>query len=77
MREYTMEEIAKANGQGGQPALVVYDGKVYDVSKSDLWADGNHQEEHVAGRDLTAEMNEAPHDEEVLSRFQQVGVVKK
>lgn len=77
MREYTMEEIAKANGQSGQPALVVYDGKVYDVSKSDLWMDGNHQESHQAGRDLTVEMNEAPHDEEVLTRYPQVGVLKK
>jgi len=77
VREYTMEEITKANGHNGQPALVVYDGKVYDVSKSDLWVDGYHQDSHNAGRDLTVEINEAPHDEEVLTRFPQVGVLKK
>jgi len=77
MREYVAEEIAKSNGQNGKPALVIYDGRVYDVSKSDLWTDGNHQESHSAGRDLTVEMNEAPHDEEVLKRFPQVGILKK
>lgn len=77
MREYTMEEIAKANGQAGAPALFVFDGKVYDVSKSDLWMDGNHQDMHTAGRDLTAEMTDAPHDEDVLRRYPVVGVVKK
>ena len=77
MKEYTMEEIAKANGQSGQPALVVYDGKVYDVSKSDLWMDGYHQDVHNAGRDLTQAMNEAPHDDEVLKRYPMVGVLKK
>jgi predicted heme/steroid binding protein len=76
MREYTVEEVSKANGQNGHPALVVYDGRVYDVSKSDLWMDGDHQG-HNAGRDLTVDMNEAPHDEEVLMRFPQVGVLKK
>ena len=77
MREYTLEEIAKANGKGGAPALFVFDGKVYDVSKSDLWMDGDHQEMHNAGRDLTAEMADAPHDEDVLKRYPVVGVLKK
>ncbi len=77
MKEYTMEEVAKANGQGGAPTLFVYQGKVYDVSKSDLWVDGNHEEMHTAGRDLTAEIVDAPHDEDVLRRFPIVGILKK
>lgn len=77
MREYTLEEIAKANGQGGAPALVAFQGNVYDVSKSDLWVGGDHQEMHNAGRDLTSEMADAPHDEEVLKRYPVVGVLKK
>jgi len=77
MREYTLEEIAKANGQGGAPALVAFQGNVYDVSKSDLWVGGGHQEMHNAGRDLTSEMADAPHDEEVLKRYPVVGVLKK
>lgn len=77
MREYTLEEVAKANGQGGAPALVAFQGNVYDVSKSDLWVGGDHQEMHNAGRDLTSEMADAPHDEEVLKRYPIVGVLKK
>ena len=77
MREYTLEEVAKANGQGGAPALVAFQGNVYDVSKSDLWVGGDHQEMHNAGRDLTSEMADAPHDEEVLKRYPVVGVLKK
>ncbi len=77
MREYTLEEIAKANGKAGSPALLVYQGNVYDVSKSDLWIGGDHQEMHNAGHDLTVEMSEAPHDEDVLKRFPVVGVLKK
>lgn len=77
LKEYTLEEIAKANGQGGAPALIVHQGKVYDVSKSDMWTDGNHEEMHTAGRDLTSELADAPHDEDVLKRYPMVGILKK
>jgi predicted heme/steroid binding protein len=77
MREYTREELAKANGQNGAPALVAVNGDIYDVSKSDLWGDGYHMDTHSAGRDLTSALGEAPHDDEVLKRYPQVGVLKK
>lgn len=77
LKEYTLDELAKANGQGGASALIVHLGNVYDVSKSDLWVDGNHEEMHTAGRDLTSEMADAPHDEDVLKRYPIVGVLKK
>jgi predicted heme/steroid binding protein len=76
-REYTRDELMKANGQNGAPALVVLNGNVYDVSKSDLWKDGYHMDLHNAGRDLTSGFDEAPHDEEVLKRYPLVGTLKK
>ena len=77
MREYTREELLKANGRNGAPALVAVGGNVYDLSKSDLWKDGYHMELHNAGRDQTSGMAEAPHDEEVLKRYPLVGTLRK
>jgi predicted heme/steroid binding protein len=75
--EYTMEEVAKHNGPGGTGVWFVYQGKIYDVSKSDLWVDGYHQELHNAGKDLSSEMADAPHDVEVLERYPVIGILKK
>jgi len=73
LREYTKEELAKANGQNDAPTLVAVDGKVYDVSKSDLWIESYHPDLHNSGRDLTSALSEAPHDREVFKGFPIVG----
>jgi len=75
--EYTMEEVAKHKGPGGTGVWFVHQGKIYDVSKSDLWVDGDHQGMHSAGRDITSEMADAPHDEDVLTRYPVIGILKK
>ena len=49
-----------------------YQGYIYDVTNSRLWKDGNHYE-HWAGQDLTEEIVEAPHNEQVLEKFKVVG----
>jgi predicted heme/steroid binding protein len=54
---------------------MAYQGKVYDVTDSPLWINGDHQGLHEAGRDLTAEMSEAPHGEETLANMKVVGVL--
>lgn len=66
-RPFTTKELARYNGKQGNPVYVAVDGKVYDVSKSALWRDGTHMGQHVAGRDLTLELNAAPHGSEVLA----------
>ena len=75
VRTFTLSELATYNGRNGQPAYVAYKGKVYDVTSSSLWEDGEHQLEHKAGRDLTEDMNNAPHSEETLDRVVVVGVL--
>lgn len=65
------------DGKDGRPAYIAYKGKVYDVTESYLWADGDHQGEHVAGRDLTDEIGSAPHGEEELERVKPVGVLAR
>ena len=74
MKEFTREQLAQFNGKDGQPAYVAYDGKVYDMSDSAMWDDGDHEAMHFAGQDLTAEHDDAPHDVYVTD-FPQVGTL--
>jgi len=76
MKEFTEKELALYNGENGKPAYVAYKGKVYDVSTSFLWKDGNHQVLHKAGVDLTTALEHAPHGEEALKKFPVVGILR-
>ena len=71
-RRFTREELKRYNGSGGQPVYIAYRGKVYDVTPSSLWTEGQHFE-HFAGADLTDELADAPHGEEVFENFPVVG----
>src|SRR5512147_2858894 len=77
MKEFTLEEIKKSNGKEGSPALVVYKGRVIDVSASNLWKAGLHMNRHNAGSDLSSDIMAAPHTPEVLDRYPQVGILKE
>jgi predicted heme/steroid binding protein/uncharacterized membrane protein len=76
LKEFNLEDLAEFNGADGKPVYVAYQGRVYDVSGSDLWAGGEHMAGHIAGADLSAEFPEAPHGDEVFERYPQVGVLK-
>ena len=73
----TPEELLSFDGKDGKPVYVAFQGKVYDVTKSRLWATGSHMKRHLAGKDLTGDITAAPHGPEVLERYPQVGVLKK
>lgn len=77
MKQFNPDEFAAANGKDGKPALVVVDGKVYDVSSSKKWAQGHHMNRHHAGHDLSGEIKAAPHGPEVLERFDMVGTLSQ
>jgi predicted heme/steroid binding protein/uncharacterized membrane protein len=77
MKELTGEELSSFNGKDGQPIYIAFQGKVYDVTKSPLWAKGLHMNRHPAAKDLTGEISAAPHGPEVLKRYPQIGAVKK
>jgi predicted heme/steroid binding protein/uncharacterized membrane protein len=74
-RAFTPEDLAQCDGKEGRPMYVAYRGVVYDVSKSKLWRTGMHMRKHSPGQDLTREMAEAPHGEEVFARVARVGVL--
>lgn len=67
---FTREELAKYNGQNGQPAYVAVDGVVYDLTK--VFHSGSHYS-HLAGRDLTTAFN----SEHALGQITKYPVVGK
>jgi len=72
---FTLEELARFDGKNGHRAYIAFRGKVYDVTDSALWQDGEHIPNHTAGHDLSGEMDEAPHGPENLERMTLVGVL--
>jgi predicted heme/steroid binding protein/uncharacterized membrane protein len=77
MQEFDIAELEKFDGNNGRPVCVAYKGKVYDVSNSKLWKNGLHMKRHHAGNDLTADIQGAPHEPDVLERYPQIGTLKK
>jgi predicted heme/steroid binding protein len=73
-KTFTAAELSEFNGKNGKPAYVGYKGKVYEVTESYQWGDGEHLG-HLAGKDLTDQMELAPHAEEVMERMKVVGVL--
>jgi len=76
MKEFDEAELAKFNGENGNPVYVAYKGKVYDVTESKLWRKGLHMKRHHAGGDLTGDIQGAPHEPDVLERYPQIGTLK-
>ena len=64
---FNQTELAKYNGQDGQPAYVAVDGVVYDVTGVAAWAGGKHHG-NLAGQELTAVIEtKSPHGRKVLT----------
>ena len=74
-RKFTLNELKQYDGREGRPAYIAYKGKVYDVTDSYLWINGDHQGQHEAGKDLTEEIASAPHGEEMLHKAKLIGVL--
>jgi predicted heme/steroid binding protein len=67
-RVFSELEFRRYTGEDGSPRYIAYRGVVYDVSDCPKWRTGMHEQLHFAGLDLTGELIEAPHGEEVFSR---------
>lgn len=68
----SLTQLALRNGQDKPEVWIAYKGLVYDVSQSRLWKNGIHYE-HWAGQELTPEIAEAPHTDEVFRKFKAIG----
>lgn len=73
VRRIDRSELEKNNGKDGQPAYVAVEGKVYDLSPSQLWDGGSHMNTHEAGNELSLAIQAAPHGVEVFEKFETVG----
>jgi predicted heme/steroid binding protein len=67
-RKVTLAELRRNNGDYGAPKYVAYEGVVYDVTDCPRWRRDMHERMHFPGLDLTAEIAEAPHKQEVFTR---------
>jgi len=76
MQEFKPEDMGRFDGKEERSTYVVVEGKVYDLSSSALWKEGQHMGQHEAGGDLSDDLAGAPHGAEVLERFEQAGVLK-
>lgn len=72
---FDITKLSMYDGKEGRPAYVLYKDTVYDVTESAKWKEGAHFTQHAAGKDLTSQMENAPHTDEVLSRFPIAAVV--
>jgi predicted heme/steroid binding protein len=72
MKAYSRAQLALRNGQDREEIWCAYQGFIYDVSSSRLWRNGKHYE-HWAGQDLTDELPDAPHTDQVFNRFTIIG----
>jgi len=77
MQEFDPEKLEEFDGRDGRSCYVAVQGKVYDLSDSSLWKTGKHMGRHTAGRELDQALENAPHGEEMLKKFRQVGIIKK
>jgi predicted heme/steroid binding protein len=75
MKIYSKSQLSMQNGQDSNAVWIAYKGKIYDVSRSKLWKTGMHYE-HWAGQDLTDELKDAPHNENVFDKFEVIGLLK-
>jgi predicted heme/steroid binding protein len=74
MNVITKAQLALRNGQDKPEIWIAYQGNVYDVTHSRLWRNGKHYE-HWAGQDLTAELKDAPHTDQVFEKLTPIGVL--
>ncbi len=68
METFTELQLRRGDGEQGRRALIAYRGLVYDVTDCPQWRNGLHKNLHYAGQDLTGELPEAPHTDEVFGR---------
>lgn len=69
---YTRQQLSTRNGVDRDEMWIAYQGVIYEVGFSRHWRNGIHYG-HWAGQDLSEELTDAPHAEEVFRRCKVVG----
>jgi 2-oxoglutarate ferredoxin oxidoreductase subunit beta len=73
LKPFPLKELQRFDGQEGRPLYIGYKGKVYDLSSSPLFQGEKRMRCHIAGKDLTREIEFAPHGEDLVLKFPVVG----
>ena len=64
----TTIELIRNNGERGSRKWIAYKGIVYDVTDCPKWRLEMHERLHFPGQDLSSELHDAPHKEDVFTR---------
>lgn len=67
-RIVTQLELRRNTGERGTRKFIAYNGIIYDVTDCPRWHKELHERLHFPGQDLSGEIEEAPHGEDVFSR---------
>ena len=67
VRIYSLEELKCFDGEVLSKIYLAFKGIVYDVTECMKWKTGIHEKQHFPGQDLSPEISEAPHGEEVFN----------
>lgn len=67
-RIITKLELRRNTGERGTRKFIAYKGIVYDVTDCPKWRTDLHENLHFPGQNLTGEIEEAPHEEDVFTR---------
>ena len=67
-RIVTQMELRRSTGERGTRKLIAFEGVVYDVTDCPKWRLEMHEQLHFPGQDLSSELPDAPHKEDVFSR---------
>ncbi len=71
----TLQQLAEKDGKNGQECWVAIDGKVYNLTDSSKWVNGEHTTTSgvECGNDLSEKIKESPHGKSALSKYPVVG----
>lgn len=65
-RIIALTELRRNNGERGTRKWIAHRGLVYDVTDCPKWRGDLHENLHFPAQDLTSELPDAPHKEEVF-----------
>jgi predicted heme/steroid binding protein len=77
-RAITQAELQKADGKEGRDCWVAVDGKIYDLSNSLNWENGEHatsEGQARCGADMSSVIDKSPHGRKMLDQLDVVGTL--